>query len=151
MDLADMIVTKAKELKLEDDHKKIITYQVAIQNKEYKMYISPHKKPSKIILEYNGLKMISARTTHNQNYIQTIFHQIIRDYIGDDESIEQEFINIKISYKGKDIFHDSHLIEESIEADEISMSPNDSPHNCEVCNLNEFLMHYYELCLNVIF
>jgi hypothetical protein len=165
MDLADMILDRAKELEINEFLKEVITYEIlfhvhdAHENRckdiPYSFTIKPVKYSKLVVIEYNGMRWkLSKRSTDMRFILMSIFRQIIKTFMTDHKigTLEDQYIHFQVSYRGGVVFTDSYVI--TMEVDLLELSTiyiEDCDGNEELRELQKIFENLTQLMLSCDF
>lgn len=164
MDLADMILTRAKEIeKLERDIN-FVTIKLSFHihgsderpchDDAYEFSIYPNGK-NKLLVNYKTMKWSIGKTgRHTNRLLLTLLRQIMRDVVRKNELevLDDQLIELSVYHCDKRIFHDDLVIAGPVESFELSnLFSNDCNDNYEMIQLHDFFLEYVSLALVNIF
>ncbi len=166
MDIAEMIVSHAKELERKDKESNFLEFKLHFHlhaqhededciNEDVGFTIQPLKSDhTKIAFVYKNTKWIQSKSS---KYIfkltKIILRQMIKDVIDKiDRVLFEANVSLTVFYKKEVLFTDEHFIDEDINAIDLGI------HNITDCNDNEdlkqlqdMMIGYMETCLNMEF
>lgn len=163
MDLAELILDKAKEIEENEKSKDYIEFQLIFHIhgedkciddiysfKIYRCYKSD-KLSKNVIIEYNNITWIKVNKTRKlTELLLIIFRQICRDVLNkyNYNVFENEIIKLNILNKGKMLFTDEIFIYGQIDTEDLSSKYlYDCNDNNELEELQNMYLRYINLCL----
>ena len=166
MDIADMILARAKEIEKEDERDKSLEFKLRFHvharnedeecvNEEMRFCIIPLKDDSnKLMLTYKNTKWIQCKNSkYIYKLVKIVFRQILRDIIEIvDHSLYETDVLLEVLYRKEQLFTDEYFIDDPITIADLSMyNINDCNENDELKDVQDMLIGHVETCLHMEF
>lgn len=165
MDLAVMIVDRAKALAIEDQQKNYIEYRISFHihgsedrpcyDKVYSFEIYPQKTAKRFSIHYNGASWKCAKGTPEFNRVcKTIFRQILRNHLAfmNAHILVDEVVYFQVMYKREPLFTDDYFVSEEIVRGDLG---NHTLEDCadieDLIALQNLFMTYIKLATSIDF
>lgn len=165
MDLAEMIVDRAKALALEEQQKNYIEYRVFFHihgneerpcyDKVYSFEIYPQKTTNRFTIHFNGASWKCVKGTPEFSRVcKTIFRQILRNHLAYTNShiLVDEVVYFQVMYKKEPLFTDDYFVSEEIVKSDLG---NHTLEDCadieDLTILQNLFMTYIKLATSIDF